>query len=90
MITLLLIFSILLLFPISVYLFSKAEQESQYFEDTANNPSLTDEPVFISTIQQGKVQETWCYVNDFRSRLKQANVSLNNSPDTLDRFFNCQ
>nr|WKN34182.1 hypothetical protein K4G66_17530 [Tunicatimonas sp. TK19036] len=88
MITLLLVFSILLLFPISVYLFSKAEQESQNIIDRANHPSLTEEPVFISTIQQGKVQETWCYVNDFRSRLKHANVTIKNSPDTLERFFN--
>ena len=89
MITLLLIFSILLLFPVSVYLFSKAEQETRYRKKIASQCSLTDEPVFISTIQQGKVQETWCYVNDFRSRLKHANVSIKNAPATLDHFFGC-
>lgn len=87
MITLLLIFSILILFSLSVYLFSKAEQESQWRRKRSNHPALEREAVLISTIQQGKVQETWCYINDLRSRLKHANVKMEDAPATIDHFF---
>ncbi|MEQ9438868.1 MAG: hypothetical protein RIG62_07450 [Cyclobacteriaceae bacterium] len=54
----------------------------------ASQHSLDEDPVFISTVQEGKVQETWCYVNDFRSKLKHANIALTSTPASLDHFFN--
>jgi len=87
MITILLIFSILILFTLSVYLFSKAEEESQRDLRTFDHPTLREDSVFVSTIQQGKVQETWCYINDLRSRLKQANVAVKDAPTTLENIF---
>jgi hypothetical protein len=87
MITILLVFSILILFALSVYLFSKAEEESQWRKQKVANSALEHEAVVISTIQQGKVQETWCYINDLRSRLKHANVTVKDAPTTLEHIF---
>jgi len=87
MITILLVFSILILFALSVFLFSKAEEEAQFNVGRANHPILANDSVVISTIQQGKVQETWCYINDLRSRLKQANVVVEDAPLTIDHIF---
>ncbi|MEM9674744.1 MAG: hypothetical protein ACFB15_14070 [Cyclobacteriaceae bacterium] len=87
MITLVLVFSILILFTLSVYLFSKAEEEAQRNRQQLANSTLQHKTVVISTIQQGKVQETWCYIDDLRSRLKQANVVMKDSPATLENIF---
>ncbi|MEM6845586.1 MAG: hypothetical protein AAF632_25465 [Bacteroidota bacterium] len=87
MVTTLLVFCIFVLFVLSVYLFSKAEQESYQRKRKNLHPSLNREAVLITTIQEGKVQETWCYINDTESRFKQANVALDNAPATLEGFF---
>ncbi|WKN43998.1 hypothetical protein [Tunicatimonas pelagia] len=88
MVTILLVFCIFILFILSVYLFSKAEQEARLRRQRDLYQSLDQEAVLITTIQQGKVQETWCYINDIRSQFKQANVTMKNTPATIDGFFN--
>ncbi len=87
MTTILLVFCIFILLVLSVYLFSKAEQEAQLRKQKDLYLALDREAVLITTIQQGKVQETWCYINDIRSRFKQANVTIENAPATIDGFF---
>ena len=87
MITVVLVFCILVLYFLSVYLFSKADQEDRSRRLRNMNPPLEHEAVLISSIEQGKVQERWCYINDIRSQVKHANVSLENAPMTIEGYF---
>ncbi|MEM8970250.1 MAG: hypothetical protein AAGE93_27795 [Bacteroidota bacterium] len=87
MVTTVLVFCILILFVLSVYLFSKAEQETYQSKQKNLHPALDREAVLITTIQQGKVQETWCYINDTNVNFKQANVTDESIPATLEGLF---
>ena len=57
-----------ILLPLSVYLFSKVDQNrghSTISLDDLNNLSLDAPPVIVSQMKNGKVQQTLCYFSPY-------------------------
>ena len=76
------------LLPLSVYLFSKVDQDrgcSTISIDDLNDLSLDVPPVIVSQMKNGKIQKTMCYFSsdDFEAVPEAAVVEL----DARDRFL---
>ena len=77
-----------ILLPLSVYLFSKVDQDrghSTISLDDLNGLSLDTPPVIVSQMKDGKVQKTFCYFSpyDYEVVPEAAVVEV----DARDRFL---
>ncbi len=77
----------LVLLPLSVYLFSKVEQERGHstisVEDLKGLP-LEAPPVIVSQMKNGKVQQTLCYFSPYEDAVPKTSVV---EVDVRDRFL---